>query len=218
MPEMPDLLKSVCTSRTYCAVAGRVVLPWALQGLHPSGLGLEIGAGSGAMAARLLARCPDLALVVTDYDPQMVTCARATLTRFGERAVVTRADAAELPFDDARFDVVASFGMLHHVGGWERAIAEAVRVLRPGGRLVGYDVLDTAPVRWAHRVGVTGPSTTLAAGRLETELAGRPVTEIRTRRAAGGTLVRFIATKAAVTLRAPAGQSILRPARDRGRR
>ena len=42
-----------------------------------------------------------------------------------------------LDFPDAAFDVVYSFGVLHHVPHPERAFAEARRVLRPGGRFVG---------------------------------------------------------------------------------
>jgi SAM-dependent methyltransferase len=108
--------------------------------------------------------------------------------------------------------------MLHHVAGWPRAVAEAVRVLRPGGRLVGYDVLDTAPVRWAHRIGETGQITTFRAGQLETELVGLPVTEIRTCRTAGGNLVRFSAAKTAATGPARAGGQVgrqIRAGRDR---
>lgn len=57
-----------------------------------------------------------------------------------------QADAADLPFDDASFDVVSAWQLLHHVGvGYgqtiephkgRQAIAEAARVLRPGGRLI----------------------------------------------------------------------------------
>jgi SAM-dependent methyltransferase len=45
---------------------------------------------------------------------------------------------------DDRFDVVLSFAMLHHVGDWRGAVAEAVRVLRPGGHFVGWCALDGA--------------------------------------------------------------------------
>ena len=61
-----------------------------------------------------------------------------------------RADAAALPFPDGRFDLVMSAAMLHHVIEWDKALAEAVRVLRPGGKLVGYDMLNTGPIRLIH--------------------------------------------------------------------
>jgi SAM-dependent methyltransferase len=45
------------------------------------------------------------------------------------------ADAEHLPFDDDRFDIAYSWGVLHHSPDTQRALAEAYRVLRPGGTL-----------------------------------------------------------------------------------
>ena len=93
------------------------------------------------MAAALLERHPDVRVTATDYDDAMVAAARRRLAPFGARAEVRQADATELPFPDASFDTALTFIMLHHVIAWEQAVAELVRVLRPGGRLVGYDLL-----------------------------------------------------------------------------
>ena len=189
MHEMPPVAKAFCTSRAYGALARWVVLPWSLQGQRLSGQALEIGGGSGAMAAQLLRKFPDLQVVATDYDDDMVASARRRLAPFGKRAITQRVDAAALPFADGSFDVVLSFAMLHHVADWERAVAEAVRVLRPGGRLVGYDL-------------VHGP------GRLEAALGRLPLADLKTRRSAGGFALRFLATRAyaaASQPREPAG-------------
>jgi ubiquinone/menaquinone biosynthesis C-methylase UbiE len=49
-------------------------------------------------------------------------------------------DALRLPFADASFDLVVAAAFLHHVPGLERdVLRECARVLRPGGRIVGYD-------------------------------------------------------------------------------
>ena len=72
----------------------------------------------------------------------MVAVARQTLAPFGDWASAQRADAADLPFEDGRFSVVLPAAMLHHVMAWEEALAKAVRVLRSGGLLFGYDLLD----------------------------------------------------------------------------
>ena len=133
MPEMPSLAKAVTTSAPYRLIARRVLLPWVLQGEQPAGEGLEIGAGSGAMTARLLAAFPGLRMIATDYDPDMVSIAQQILAPFGDLARAQQADAADLPFPDNRFDLVLSAAMLHHVIAWEKALAEAVRVLRPAG-------------------------------------------------------------------------------------
>ncbi|MGH8918472.1 MAG: class I SAM-dependent methyltransferase, partial [Acidimicrobiales bacterium] len=150
---MPDQARQFCTSAPYRFVARRLVMPWALQGVRPTGEVLEIGTGSGAMAAEVLRMFGDLHLVATDYDPEMVSAARATLAPWAGRATAQQADATSLPFDDARFGLVLSCAMLHHVGHWEAALAEALRVLRPGARLVGFDLLRTAPMRLLHGLG-----------------------------------------------------------------
>jgi ubiquinone/menaquinone biosynthesis C-methylase UbiE len=111
---------------------------------------LEIGAGSGAMAAELLTMYPEVRLTVTDFDDEMVEAASARLSQFGDRVTARHADATALPFPDDAFDVVLSWVMLHHTVEWEKALAEAMRVLRPGGQLVGYDLLSTAPLRLLH--------------------------------------------------------------------
>ena len=193
---MSALAKSFCTSAPYRAFAGRVLVPWSLQGVRPTGEVLEIGTGSGAMAAQLLSSHPDLHLVATDYDSDMLRVTRASLAPFGDRAVVERADATALPFEDGRFDLVLSFAMLHHVVEWEKALAEAVRVLCPGGRLVGYDLLDSALIRLAHRRDAHG-TRLMRRGELDTNLKDLSITDLRVRPAASGLLVRFQATKAA---------------------
>ena len=127
---MVALEKLLCRSAPWRFVAGRFVLPWALQGVTPSGAGLEVGAGSGMMATHLLARFPDLRLTVTDYGASMLAVGRSDLERFGGRAEMHVADATKLPFEDETFDHVFSFIMLHHVLEWEKALSEATRVLR----------------------------------------------------------------------------------------
>jgi ubiquinone/menaquinone biosynthesis C-methylase UbiE len=148
---MSRLQSAFCRSAPWRTFARRAVLPWALQGFRPEGDVLEIGAGSGAMAAELLALHPDVRLTVTDVDDQMVEAASARLSQFGDRATARYADATALPFPDSTFDAVLSWVMLHHTLEWEKALTEAIRVLRPGGQLVGYDLLSTAPLRSLHR-------------------------------------------------------------------
>lgn len=194
MPEMPSLAKAAATSAPYRLIARRVLLPWVLQGEQPVGEGLEIGAGSGAMTAQLLAAFPGLSMVATDYDTDMVTTAQQTLAPYGDRAIAERADAAALPFEDNRFSLVLSAAMLHHVIAWEKALAEAVRVLRPGGRLIGYDLLNTAPVRLLH-FGGKHDTKMLRRGQIETQLRRLPVTNMHTRPGIGGLVVRFTASK-----------------------
>jgi SAM-dependent methyltransferase len=140
----------VCRSAVWGRFAAGVILPRALPGVRLEGDVLEIGSGGGAMAVRMLADNPDITVTGVDIDPAMVTAAGRRLRPYGERARALRADCTDLPFESASFDTVVTFLMLHHVGEWEAAVAEAVRVLRPGGLFAGCDALDTRAARWFH--------------------------------------------------------------------
>ena len=166
---MPPSARATLTSLPYRLAARRIILPWILQGVEPSGEGLEIGAGVGALTAQLLAQYPRFRMVATDTDTELVGMAEQVLSSFGRRASVQRADAIALPFPDGRFDLVLSAAMLHHVIEWDKALAEAVRVLRPGGKLVGYDVSDTAAGRLI-RAGERRGTTLLRPDQLDTAL------------------------------------------------
>src|SRR5437016_14190261 len=98
MPAMSPFEAAFCRSGPWRLFARRLVLPWALQGERPTGRVLEIGAGSGAMAAELLAMFDDIAMCVTDYDDAMGAAAAERLNAFGTRAECRQADATALPF------------------------------------------------------------------------------------------------------------------------
>src|SRR5688572_7220057 len=130
MPIMSTVEQAWCRSAPWRAFTRRVVFPWAIGALDLHGDVLELGSGSGAMAAELLERYPAIRLTATDVDPAMRSDAAKRLAHFGDRVQVQEADATQLPFPDASFDAVVSFIMLHHVIAWEEALAEAARVLR----------------------------------------------------------------------------------------
>jgi ubiquinone/menaquinone biosynthesis C-methylase UbiE len=94
---------------------------------------LEIGCGSG-VHARLLADA-GARLVAVDLTPAAVAMTRQRLELHGLSGTVLEADAEELPFPEASFDFVWSWGVLHHTNDTARAFADVARVLRPGGRL-----------------------------------------------------------------------------------
>jgi ubiquinone/menaquinone biosynthesis C-methylase UbiE len=112
---------------------------------------LEIGAGSGSVAQRLLSDDPELAWTAIDIDPRMTQAAATRLRGFAGASVQT-ADASAMPFPDGSFDSVVSCLMLHHIIDWERAVAEVARVLRRGGTFVGYDLVRTRLASLFHRL------------------------------------------------------------------
>jgi SAM-dependent methyltransferase len=87
----------------------------------------DIGGGTGNYALALAAE--GWRPVVVDRSPQM-------LAHAGEKGLTTiRADATRLPFAAESFDAVMLVSMLHHVDDPAQALAQAKRVLRPGGHL-----------------------------------------------------------------------------------
>ena len=94
---------------------------------------LEIGCGTG-VHAQLLAEA-GARLSAVDLTPTAVELTRRRLELHGLGADVREADAEHLPFPDASFDFVWSWGVIHHSAHTERVVHEIARVLRPGGRL-----------------------------------------------------------------------------------
>lgn len=94
---------------------------------------LEIGCGTG-VHARLLAEA-GARLTAVDLTPTAVDLTKRRLELAGLEADVREADAESLPFPDAAFDFVWSWGVIHHSEDTNRVLAEIARVLRPGGRL-----------------------------------------------------------------------------------
>ena len=110
----------------------------------PSPRVLDLGCGTGALAACLLDAIPGCSLAGVDLSPRMVEVARA---RLRDRAEVLLRDAERLPFHDAAFDVVVCNDSFHHYPDPERAVFQAWRVLATGGALVLGDVWQPAPAR-----------------------------------------------------------------------
>jgi len=90
---------------------------------------LEVGCGSGMGLAYLVKR----AAHVVGGDPTLELVEEAR--QHVPSAELLHLSAEELPFRDASFDVVLMLEMIYYVADQERAIAEARRVLRPGGKL-----------------------------------------------------------------------------------
>lgn len=113
----------------------RLKLAKALGGLdgRSFGDGLEIGSGTGYFSLNLLQLGAIERLTATDISAGMLNRLSATAEALGRAANTVQTEAEELPFEDGSFDIVFGHAVLHHIPDLDRAFAEFLRVLRPGG-------------------------------------------------------------------------------------
>jgi SAM-dependent methyltransferase len=97
---------------------------------------LEVGCGMGTMASLWAGEGADVTAI--DLNPTAVEQTRRRFDLLGLKGDVRQADARNLPFDDATFEFVWSWGVLHHSAELGVALRELLRVARPGG---GYGVM-----------------------------------------------------------------------------
>jgi ubiquinone/menaquinone biosynthesis C-methylase UbiE len=137
-----------CGSPFWRYVTRQQLLPWILQGSELGGHVLELGAGPGAATEQLQLRAGR----VTSLEYNHGFAARLGARVSGTNASVIQGDASTLPFPDSTFTSAIAILMLHHLRSHElqdRAFAEIVRVLLPGGVFLAFEIQDG----WMHRVG-----------------------------------------------------------------
>jgi ubiquinone/menaquinone biosynthesis C-methylase UbiE len=118
-----------------------------------SGRTIDIGAGTGANIGLFPARVTEL--VFAEPDPHMVKRLRPKLAEAGVDGEVVEAPAEDLPFEDSSFDTAVFTLVLCTVPDPAAALAEASRVLRPGGTLLFVEHVrseDAGLARWQDRL------------------------------------------------------------------
>jgi SAM-dependent methyltransferase len=149
------LHRLVCRSALWGWTVERWVIPWVLDGLDPGEDVLELGPGPGLTTDVLRERTARLTAV--ELDPRL---ASSLQERMNTNVEVVEADATAMPFPDGSFSAVLSFTMLHHVPSvtlQDQLLAEAWRVLRPGGVFAGSDTAPGVLLRLAHIGDTTVP-------------------------------------------------------------
>jgi len=102
---------------------------------------LDVGTGVGATALAFAAR--GAVVDALDLTPAMLEKVREQAAERGLDTIATHlADAAQLPFPGAHFDVVACRVCAHHFGRPRQAVSEMARVLRPGGQMLVVDSIS----------------------------------------------------------------------------
>ena len=93
---------------------------------------LEIGVGMGSDHLEW-AKSRPRSLTGIDLTPRAIEFARERLALYGMTSDLRVSDAEELPFHDDSFDIVYSWGVIHHSPDTPRIASQIRRVLRPGG-------------------------------------------------------------------------------------
>ena len=97
---------------------------------------LEIGAGTGYFSLNLMSEGTIERLTATDIAPGMLAALEENAEQLGLEVETVQTDAEQLPFPDESFNLVLGHAVLHHIPDLDRAAAEFLRVLRPGGTVV----------------------------------------------------------------------------------
>ena len=129
-------------------VARQEIRLLGLADIEPGGRYLDVGCGNGLTTIQVASRF-GLKTTGVDLDPAQIRLAR-TNGRGKPGVAFIECDGASLPFAAEHFDVVGTFKTTHHIPNWPDALAEMVRVLRPGGFLAYADFVFPA---WAARLG-----------------------------------------------------------------
>jgi SAM-dependent methyltransferase len=103
----------------------------------------------------------------------MLGALRANAERLGLHVETVAGDAAALPFEDASFELVVGHAVLHHLPQLERAFADFMRVLRPGGVLL----FAGEPSRYGDRIAALPKRAGLAAAPLWRRAVGARAAE-----------------------------------------
>jgi len=130
---------------TYCGVGN----PFSLGKINTGGQVLDIGCGAGVdtILASMLTG-PTANVVGVDIVPGMLQQAEKNLMMTAQKNVnFKKVPCEQLPYPVDTFDVVVSNGVINLIPDKEAALAEIYRVLKPGGRLLMADQIDSGNVQ-----------------------------------------------------------------------
>jgi len=123
---------------------------------EPTGVVVEIGAGTGLFAAAFAAASPEITIYAADIEDVMLDWMRANRPEVAEgRVVPVKASETNVPLPDGIAAAVYMINLHHELADPDASYAEAFRLLAPGGRLLVVD--------WADRETPRGPSLAIRA-------------------------------------------------------
>jgi ubiquinone/menaquinone biosynthesis C-methylase UbiE len=140
---------SLCTSPEWAQYLQTAVLPSLTRDVDLGDQMLEIGPGPGAATDWLRSRVRALTAIEVDEAAAALLAERYA----GSNVEIVTGSADGLTYPADSFDSVGCFTMLHHVPTralQDKILAEALRVLRPGGVLIGSDSLASSDLHHFH--------------------------------------------------------------------
>ncbi|HEY2315427.1 MAG TPA: class I SAM-dependent methyltransferase [Streptosporangiaceae bacterium] len=165
---MNDNHARVCTSPEWAQHIQNDILPALTRDIDLGDQMLEIGPGPGAATEWLRSRVGKLTAIEIDAAASALLATRYD----GTNVEIVTGSAAGLAYPDACYDSVGCFTMLHHVPTLalqNKILAEAFRVLRPGGVLIGSDSLASTGLHDFHSGDTYNPMDPASVlGRLQT--------------------------------------------------
>ncbi len=138
-----------CRSAKWQSRLDQTVLPWVLRDYPLGDKLLEIGPGPGLTTDLLRQRVPAMTCIEID---DRLAAALSERTK-GSNVTVEHGDATDMPFAEGTFSSAVALTMLHHVPSaamQDRLLAEAFRVLQPGGIFLGMDSTPSLRFRLVH--------------------------------------------------------------------
>ena len=120
------MIKLTHTQKSLCNLS--------LIDFQPDWTVLDIGCGGGKNIARMLKRCPEGKVYGVDYSEESVAYSiKNNRKHIGTRCFIQQGNVMELPYEDAKFDLVTAYETVYFWPDLPKAFAEVFRVLKPGG-------------------------------------------------------------------------------------
>jgi MPBQ/MSBQ methyltransferase len=143
----PDLAAPAAPSEFIAAQARLTQRMVALAPVRPGQRVLDVACGFGGALAAISGDVPGLELVGLNIDRRQLEICRSIPQRSGSRFSLVEADACAMPFGLASFDSIFCIEAMFHFRSRRVFLAEAARLLRPGGTLVLSDILIRRPTK-----------------------------------------------------------------------
>jgi ubiquinone/menaquinone biosynthesis C-methylase UbiE len=146
----PEVMDSAEEARDYDAMdhstVNRIFVQDFLAIWPGDGPILDVGTGTAQIPIQLCRQAPKVQITAIDLAEHMLAVGRENVQRAGlaERIQLERIDAKKMPYAAGSFAAVISNSIVHHIPEPKQALAEMVRVTRPGGVLFVRDLLRPA--------------------------------------------------------------------------